>query len=426
VTIRVANGWLGYHDAPMPSSLDQAVRTAADADHQSVIDLVRRLVQTPSRAGIDPYEPILGLVEGWLQQRGLRPWRLRDQGDEPVGLACDVEGVRPGPCYVLDACVDTAPFGEEHAWRDPPTSGATVDGWLFGRGSADCKAAVAVFAHLAVRLREQAATLSGTATLLFDADEHTGGFAGARRFFTQYSAREVAGVMIGYPGGEQVVVGGRGFLRAELVVRGSAGHSGGKATTAGNAVEKAALLVTALSRQQLPSHPDEAFPLPPKLTVATIQGGEGYSIVPDTCTVTVDVRLTPNFDQAAAANIVERVARAVDRRWPTTKPTVIRFEESWPAYRIAPDSRLGMALTGAASQVTGRTVGTKIAGPSNIGNYLSTLGIEATAGFGVSYRNLHGTDECIELATIPLVQATYHKAVLELLAAPPLTTPPPR
>ena len=71
-------------------------------------------------------------------------------------------------------------------------------------------------------------------------------------------------------------------------------------------------------------------------------------------------------------------------------------------------------------------MGTKVAGPSNIGNYLATLGIEATAGFGVNYRNLHGTDECIELATIPLVQATYHKAVSELLAAPAATTSPPQ
>jgi succinyl-diaminopimelate desuccinylase len=408
----------------MPPSRDQAIRRAADADHQSVIELVRRLVQTPSRGGIDPYEPVLELVEGWLQERDLQPWRLHDDEGKPVGLACDVEGAQPGLCYVLNACVDTAPFGEEQAWCHAPTSGVIVDGWLFGRGSADCKAAVAIFAHLAVRLSQQVGTLAGTATLLFDADEHIGGFAGARRFFTQQPAREVAGVMVGYPGSEQVIVGGRGFLRAELVVRGSAGHSGGKATTAGNAVEKAALLVTALSRQQLPSEPDEGFPLPPKLTVAMIQGGEGYTIVPDACTVAVDVRLTPSFDQAAAVQLVERVAHAVDQRWPTSKPTGIRFEESWPAYRLAPDSRLGLALTGAASQVTGRAVGTKLAGPSNIGNYLATLGIEATAGFGVAYRNLHGTDECIELATIPLVQATYHKAISELLAAPAVTASP--
>jgi len=33
---------------------------------------------------------------------------------------------------------------------------------------------------------------------------------------------------------------------------------------------------------------------------------------------------------------------------------------------------------------------TKIAGPSNIGNYLAGLSIAATAGFGVDYVGLHG------------------------------------
>lgn len=44
-----------------------------------------------------------------------------------------------------------------------------------------------------------------------------------------------------------------------------------------------------------------------------------------------------------------------------------------------------------------------VAGPSNIGNYLAALGTEATCGFGVIYRNLHGADEAIEMASIPLV-----------------------
>jgi succinyl-diaminopimelate desuccinylase len=57
----------------------------------------------------------------------------------------------------------------------------------------------------------------------------------------------------------------------------------------------------------------------------------------------------------------------------------------------------------------------KVAGPSNIGCYLASLGIDATAGFGVAYRGLHGTDECIDLETIPPVQTAYQSAVLGLL-----------
>ncbi len=57
----------------------------------------------------------------------------------------------------------------------------------------------------------------------------------------------------------------------------------------------------------------------------------------------------------------------------------------------------------------------KVAGPSNIGNYFAGLGIPATAGFGVDYKNLHGTNERIRLDSIPAVQTAYHQALLALL-----------
>ena len=53
--------------------------------------------------------------------------------------------------------------------------------------------------------------------------------------------------------------------------------------------------------------------------------------------------------------------------------------------------------------------------PSDIGNYLASLGIPTTAGFGVAYRNLHGTDECSQVTTVPTMQAVCHEAVLALL-----------
>jgi succinyl-diaminopimelate desuccinylase len=54
-----------------------------------------------------------------------------------VALTCQVPGGRPGSRFVLDACLDTAPFGDEAAWTYPPASGVIADGWLHGRGSAD-------------------------------------------------------------------------------------------------------------------------------------------------------------------------------------------------------------------------------------------------------------------------------------------------
>lgn len=78
------------------------------------------------------------------------------------------------------------------------------------------------------------------------------------------------------------------------------------------------------------------------------------------------------------------------------------------------DSLLRRALLNAAEECR-VPLETKIAGPSNIGNYLAGLGIAATAGFGVDYVGVHGTDERVRLDTIPVVQAVCHNAIVRLL-----------
>ena len=225
---------------------------AARKDHGSVVELTRDLVRIPSRGGIDPYEPVLGCMAAWLGQHGLAYRRLAGAGGATVALTCEVRGGRPGPRYVLDACLDTAPFGDEAAWTYPPVSGEIAGGWLHGRGSSDSKAGAAIFAHVAARLRDSAGGLGGGVVLLFDVDEHTGGFGGAKAYFEDAGATPpVDGVMIGYPGLDHVVTGGRGVLRARVHVHGVAGHSGSSRTGAG-AITKAAHLIRELHEMPLP------------------------------------------------------------------------------------------------------------------------------------------------------------------------------
>ncbi|TDV44197.1 M20 family metallopeptidase [Actinophytocola oryzae] len=391
------------------------VHAAATQDHESVIELTRDLVTIPSRGGIDPYEPILDSTSDWLAQHHLPTAVLKDDTGAAVGLTCEIKGAHPGPRWVLDACLDTAPFGDEHAWTHSPTSAAIDDGWLHGRGSADSKSGAAIFCHIATRVADTADNLAGTLVLLFDVDEHTGGFGGARRYFQGPDApTDVAGVIIGYPGMDKLVVGGRGVHRAQLHVHGTSSHSGGRKATP-SAIEKAAHLIHILSTTDPPHGATDAFPISGKVTVTAITGGQGYSVTPDLCTLNVDIRTTPTFDDQAAAGFLEQLVTQVDDAWPDTRPTHIRADTRWPAYALDPTSPLRAAILNAASTI-GVEVEAKIAGPSNIGNYLAGLGIPATAGFGVTYTGLHATDERIRLDTIPTVQATYHAAALSLLS----------
>jgi succinyl-diaminopimelate desuccinylase len=392
-----------------------ALGAAAQEDHPSVLKLARDLVRIPSRGGIDPYDQVLDCMASWLDSRGLGCRRLTGPGGATVALACEVTGARPGPRYVLDACLDTAPFGDESAWKKPPTSALIDGGWLHGRGSSDSKVGAAIFAHVLARLKSAPDRWAGSAVLLLDVDEHTGAFGGAKAFFEDPAASHIDGVMIGYPGPDHVVTGGRGVLRARLHVHGVAGHSGSSSTVTPSAIAKAAALVWRLHEAELPGPAESSFPLPARLTVTAISGGEGYSIVPDLCVVNVDVRLTPAFDSRAALEVVRSAANATDAGWPGTQPTYVEVITSWPPYALPDTSPLRTALLSAARDA-GLAARAKVAGPSNIGNYLAGLGIPATAGFGVEYRGLHGTDEQIALGSIPLVQAAYHHALLTLLS----------
>ncbi|MEA2244188.1 MAG: succinyl-diaminopimelate desuccinylase [Solirubrobacteraceae bacterium] len=388
---------------------------------ESIVSLTRELVAIPSRGGEDSCEPMIEHVATWLKDHHVAVSVLTADTGRPVAVVGEVTGTAPGPTYCLDACLDTAPFGELAAWDHPPTESHLVDGWLYGRGAADCKVAVAIFSHLAADFQQLRDNLRGRLLVLFDADEHTGDFAGVKTFLHSYP--QLDGVLIGYPGNYGIVVGARGFYRATVTVHGVGGHSGGRQEGSQNAILKAARLAQALDAATLPTPITEAFPLAPSLTVTGIAGGQSFSTVPDRCDLNVDIRLTPNFDPVAARDLLQAAIDDVDAADPATTPTSVRESQSWPPYRLPNRAPIVQAMLTAARAHHNPQIAPVVCGPSNIGNYFAAHRIDATCGFGVTYENLHAPNERIKLDTIQMTSDVYSTAIQSLLAsaaAPPL------
>ena len=389
----------------------------------SIQALLSALVMTPSRAGEDALGPVLERVEAWLRERGLPYRRLVAEDGKPLGLHAEVCGSRaqrdgaPGPHYLLNATLDTAGTGDPATWRYPPASAHVEDGWLFGRGSADSKAGAAIFAHLYAAFAARPERHAGRLGLLFDLEEHSGGFAGARRYFEAEPAPRPDGVLIGYPGIDRLGVGGRGFLRARVVVPGIAAHSGASTLRGVNAVLRAARLVDALHAAELPAGGAPGVDRAPQLTVTSMQGGCGYTQIPDRCEFTLDLRLTPQFDAETARRLVGQVVARHDREQAAALASRIEWLPGWPAYRVADTHPMVRAMRGAAQQVLGHELPCAVAGPSNLGNYLAARGIPALCGFGVRAQHLHAANECLELATLAPVYRVYEQALEHLLGA---------
>ncbi|HEY3598847.1 MAG TPA: M20 family metallopeptidase [Paraburkholderia sp.] len=410
--------------------------TDADARTASIVDLLTRLVRISSRGGIDPSAPVLECIEQWFDAQALPCTRTRlvSADGEPLGLYAEISGSVPGSApltssgqprhYVLNATLDTAGFGDPHTWTHAPLGAHIADGWLYGRGAADSKVGVALFAHLLAALSRRTGEFAGRLGVLFDLDEHTGRFGGARAFFdaadSHTSTPRPDGVLIGYPGIDRVMVGARGFLRARLVVHGIAAHAGGSSARGLNAAVRGAALANALHDTPLPRVDDAGFNRPAQLTVTGIQSGDGgFTAVPDRCELTVDIRLTPRFDAQHARDRIAAAVRAHDLAYPHSSAnnllTDIEWIAGWPAYRVPETHPMVRALCEAARRTLGAQPSCEVAGPSNIGNYLASLAIPALCGFGPRGEQLHASDERVDLSTIAPVYQIYEDALLHLL-----------
>jgi succinyl-diaminopimelate desuccinylase len=62
----------------------------------------------------------------------------------------------------------------------------------------------------------------------------------------------------------------------------------------------------------------------------------------------------------------------------------------------------------------GAEIPTAVVGPSNIGNYLASLGVPALCGFGVRAEGIHAANERIALDSIEPVYRVYRNALNRL------------
>ena len=381
---------------------------------ESIVDFAARLVRIASRAGLDPPDPILDCAAEWLHRQALDPARLHNAEGQPVALLLRIDGRAPGPAILLNACLDTAPFGDETCWRSGPTSAFIAEGKLWGRGAADSKMGVAILAHVARFLASPPGLARGTVYVLFDADEHTGAFGGVRAFVQQANPMPQAAVL-GYPGDESLTNGSRGFLRVRVHVGGRATHSGAVGDRGVNAISKAAALIAAIDSNPPRGRPDNLFAFGPCATVTRIEGGEGFSQVPDGVVCNLDIRLTPGFERDAAQAWLQTIVDAIDRDIASPSPSRIELVDHWPAYAVDAGHPLVASFLRASRKAFGRDMPALVCGPSNIGNLLAARGVPTICAPGVACGNVHGTDEYSDLSTVGSVYSMYCAAILDFL-----------
>ena len=243
--------------------------------------------------------------------------------------------------------MDTMPAGE--GWEYPPFSAEIIDGKLYGRGACDMKAGLAA-AMLAFRnLSRLEKPLNYDFQLIATVNEEDA-MTGAEQAVRDGYVNADSYVLDAEPTDSRIQVAHKGKTWFELTTHGKTCHAS-MPQHGCDAIAAMAEIITRVNRKlaELPVHPEMGAC---SATFGTIRGGWNPYIVPDTCTATLDMRLTPPTTNARSAELVrEAIAEGVAMVPGATCDCTVTAQR--PAIEKDNDSFLLAALRKAVTNVTG-------------------------------------------------------------------------
>lgn len=258
------------------------------------IALLTSLIAMPSLSREEG--PTADLIETYLTQHGIvcqrvgyNVWaqnRHFDPQKPTLLLNSHHDTVKPNASYTRD------PFA--------PT---VEDGKLYGLGSTDAGGCLVSLLGTFVHFYDRT-DLAYNLVVAASAEEEISGRGGIEQLLPHLPPIDVA--LVGEPTQMQLAIAEKGLMVLDCTVHGRAGHA---ARDEGeNAITKAMADLQWFQTYQYP----KVSPLlgPVKQSVTIIQSGTQHNVVPDTCTFTVDVRVTEQYTLEEVLGIIRANVQA--------------------------------------------------------------------------------------------------------------------
>ena len=298
--------------------LVDAVLEAVDATE--VVALTRRLVSIGSENPPAQEEDVALALACEAQRLGLEG-HLDYVAPRRPNVSIYGKGGGPDrrPSTLYCGHLDTVPSGEESAWKYAPLSGRVSGRRIWGRGSVDMKGGLAAMvcglAALCTVRPEAAASVRIVAFVGEESD-----CAGSRHFVNGEKLDSVRAIVVGEPTGLRLAIAQKGAVRVRVTLRGRAAH-GSRPELGMNAIVHMARVIDALGGLHFGMTAHRLLS-PPTLSVNTVHGGIAANVVPDQCTVVVDVRTLPGEDQDAVVHGIQECVHGVTSATPGLEDSV--------------------------------------------------------------------------------------------------------
>jgi acetylornithine deacetylase len=361
----------------------------------TLLEMIDGLISTPSVSSVNPHHDqsnrgVIELLANWLSDLG---WRVEvlpvDDHSDKADLIATL-GNGPGG-LVLAGHTDTVPY-DEGGWRHDPFKLTRHNGRLYGLGTSDMKAFLALAIEAAGRFSPT--RFREPLILVATADEESS-MAGAQTL-VKVGRPQARYAVIGEPTGLRPVRMHKGIMMESIRLHGHSGHSSDPAL-GNSALEGMRLVLDELVRWRAElqaAHVNPLFKVPvPTLNLGHIHGGDNPNRICADCELHIDLRPLPGMELAELRETLsQRVQRAIEGTGLTL--TCHPLFDGTPAMETPATSaivRCTEALTGYSA--TAVAFGTE-------GPYFNQMGIDTVVLGPGDIDQAHQPDEYLDEARI--------------------------
>lgn len=401
--------------------LDSKIAEAVEHRRLELIRLTEKLVQTPSLSG-DEGE-IAALVSSQMKNLGFDHVRT----DEVGNVLGSIDEVDDEGFLLFNGHMDHVPAGD----MEDPYSAEIMDGAAFGvrgqtivgRGTCDMKGALASMIVAGSVVRDLALPLKRGMTVACVVSEEASGLGS--RFLAESGLRP-SGLVIGECTGLDVALGHRGSVGISITTKGRSCHASVPELGVNALYRMIPILQSIRFAEELPFH---AVLGKSSMVATTVSVSPNVkNVVPNLCTVGLDVRNTPNFPPEEVLKTLRGIVEKTKAQDPEpfaevkfTKRSLksytghfMEFDAVTPAFYTQPGTRLAELTKQVTDRVLNRESKFKVWRFTTDAGFFASRGI-STVGFGPGdERFVHSRTENVSIEDLIASAKVYAALAAEL------------
>ncbi len=373
----------------------------------ATLELAKQLLQLPSVTPAD--EGCQQIIANRLSALGFQVETL--QYEDVTNLWAVIgDG---GPLFVFAGHTDVVPTGPLDQWKFPPYSATVEDGFLYGRGAADMKGALAAMVTSVERLLADF-KIEGRIGFLITSDEEGIAVNGTKKVIQELASRgiNIDYCLVGEPSssatlGDTIKIGRRGSLSAKLIVKGIQGHVA-YPQLALNPVHKALPVLTALTQRSW-DHGNASFPAT-SFQISNMQAGTGANnVIPETIEIDFNLRFSTELD---ADRIKSKITGLLDA-------AELNYQIHWNLSGepfLTNSGKLIRAVTQSIKYLSGLDTDQSTAGGTSDGRFIAPTGAEVVE-LGPCNATIHQINEKVSVQELDQLSEIYQNIMQRLLTA---------